>query len=157
MSYVLDLVVHEAAMLGDTRRLAPDLFLEFKLDGLGQPLALPPCAPAPLMKWDFPARLILHLPDFARSFMYAAMVAPDAAGGRANLARAKFPLKALPIANPKRFKFPLMSAQNNAICVAHVHVTASLSTLVPYQSNPTRGPPYPEDKGARGRYWSAPT
>jgi hypothetical protein len=157
MSYVLDLVVHEADVLEDVRNLGPELFLEFKLDGLSQLCVIPPRTPAPHIKWDFPVRLILHVNDFSRSFMYAAMVAADAGGGRVNFGRAKFPLKSLPIANPKRFKFPLMSSQNNAICVAHVHLTASLSTLVPYQSNPTRGPSYTDHTGAHGRYWSSPT
>jgi hypothetical protein len=157
MSYVLDLVVHEADVLEDVQHITSDVFLEFKLDGLSQLFRVPPCAAAAHLKWDLPVRLILHVTDFSRSFMYAALVGTDATGGKVNLGRARFPLKALPIANPKRFKFPLMSPQNNAICVAYVHVTASLSTLVPYQSNPTREPCDPVQAGAHGRYWSAPT
>jgi hypothetical protein len=109
------------------------------------------------MKWEVPVRLILHLTDLSQAFMFAAMVIAEAGGGKTNLGRAKFPLKALPSDCPRRFKFPLMSAQNNATCVAHVHATASLSTLVPYQSIPTRGLPYTEDKESHGWYWSAPT
>jgi hypothetical protein len=153
-SYVLDLVVHEADISDDASRLKSDVFLEFKLDGLSETFNVQPCPSAPHIKWDFPVRLILHVSEFSRSFMFASLCTLGA-GQKIIVGRARFPLKSLPVGNPKRFKFPLMSSANNAICVATVHVTACLSALVPYHSTQEVGARVGGAPG-RGQYWSAP-
>jgi hypothetical protein len=156
MSYVLDLAVHEADVHVDISQIKSDLLLEFKVDGVDQQIPLPPCTPAQHLKWDFTVRLILHLDDISESFIYSLIVTTDADGARVKLGRAKFPLKILPLGRPKKFKFPLMSPQNDLISVADVQMTAWLSLLAPYQSTPDRGPSYAAHKGFHGPYWSAP-
>jgi hypothetical protein len=156
MPYLLDLVVHGVEMSVDVDDPTAELFLEFTFDGLDQPLILPARLPASYMKWDFPARLILNTSDYSRAFIYSTLATLPPDGGRVNVGRARFPLKAIPIATPKRFKFPLMSAKNSALVAANVHVTAALSTVTNFHSNPPRGPSYQEEKAPPRRYWSGP-
>jgi hypothetical protein len=140
-SYILDFVLHEADLSDDVQSLRGEVSIEFKADGLETPVQVNPVPVAQHVRWDFPARLILHLPDLGGAFMFASLYGFEI-GGRKSVARARIPLKALPVGSPKRFKFPLMSVSNNAIMSAQVTLTASLSALVPYRniSAPDRRP-----------------
>jgi hypothetical protein len=131
-SYILDFVVHEADLCDDVQDWHTDVSIEFKADGLDTPVQVRPVPVARRIRWDFPARLILHLPDLAGAFMFASLYGFEVSG-RNSLARARIPLKALPVGSPKRFRFPLMSVSNNAIMSAQVTLTACLSALVPYR------------------------
>jgi hypothetical protein len=133
------------------------LFLEFRLDGLRHPLKLSPRSPSAKLRWEIPARLILNLRDLGRAFVFVCLGTADAPGGRrSNIGRAKFPLKSLPVGDPKSFKFCLMSSANSAISVATVHVTACLSALVGHECTSEVGVSGGVT-GRSGQYWSAPS
>jgi hypothetical protein len=124
--------VHEAELASDVQELRTDVAIEFRADGLETPVLVRPVPPSARVKWDFPARLILNLPDIGGHYMFASLYSLDSTC-RKTIARARIPLKALPVSNPKRFKFPLMHVANHAITSAQVTLTASLSALVPYR------------------------
>jgi hypothetical protein len=158
MSYVLDLVVHEVESLEHSRSIKTDVFLEFTLDGIGQPFKVQPLPPASHLRWDAPVRLTLNATAFLNSFLFAALATTDPSGAKIALARAKFPLKGFPVGRPKKFRFPLMSTSDTSVCLAQAHITAWLSALVPYRSGADSGFPMSnaQTQTGRGQYWSAP-
>jgi hypothetical protein len=144
MNYILDFIVHEAELASDVRELGTNVLMEFRADGLATGVVVPPLPASAKVKWDFPVRLILKLPEITSHYMFASLCLVTSTGGK-SIARARIPLKALPVGSPKRFKFPLMHVANHAITRAQVTFTALISALVPYRfaSYPPDRPPRP--------------
>jgi hypothetical protein len=156
MPYVLDVIVDGVDILESPSTFQRDVFLEFALDCQADRFTIPLRPLAARVNCDFSVRLILHVSDYSKSFMFAAMATTDESGAKVLLARAKFPLKAFPVGSSKGFKFPLMCVSDNTRPIAQIHIIVCLSILVPYRSTPNPRALLKCVETNRGQYWSAP-
>ncbi|KAH0792703.1 hypothetical protein GPJ56_003326 [Histomonas meleagridis] len=137
-SYLLDFIINSADLSEDIQSIDSKIFLAIKVDGINNMITTPKVHPSK-PKWDYAARLILVISDFSSAFVYTLLCTINEASQQTIiLGTSKVGLKSFPVGKPKKFQFPILSCENNAIVAAKLKLTATISAFVTPTYNPAQ-------------------
>jgi hypothetical protein len=135
--FVLDYVLDHIDLSPEFQDPSSLLMASFTLSAPTQPVETKPLPANSRIDVRLPVRVLFQADNIATSFFFAELLKVDPrTNGRKTLGRAKIALKSLPVSSPKRFRFPIMKLENNAIKMADMQLTATLSIVVTYCTDP---------------------
>jgi hypothetical protein len=146
--YVLDCVLDHVDLSSELQCISDHLLVMFRLSPPTEMVETRAMPAAPRISFQFPVRVLFRVDDISSAYFFAQLcTVHPLTVDRRPIGRSKVALKSLPVGSPKRFRFPVLSLVNNAIRVAEMTLTATLSVVLPYiwKSEPARfgQPPSP--------------
>jgi hypothetical protein len=120
------------------------IWLVIFADGLDAPFSTTPRTVTSGKTFNFPARLLLKVPDVQNAYLYVTLCTYGPDGTKAiPLAKSRVGLRSLPQQFARAFRFPLMKYQNGAQPMAHLSLEARMQPInaVPHSTPGSSGPP----------------
>ena len=138
-SWILDLIIKDGKTESNCPKLGTGIWLIVSADGIPRPFSTNESTDFNNPSWNFPVRIILHLIDLHKSYLYFTLCTKDPKTEEIIcVGRSRIGLRFFPFGSPKTIDFPVMQTDNASKTVLLLRITASLSNLeenLPHRNN----------------------
>lgn len=128
--YIIDFEVTGIEISRNRQSELKNVFLQITMDGTNEQIVSEPMNGK---NWPLRAKKILqNLDDLSNAFLYCGLYSEK----KQLIATSKVGFNSFPVGKPKKFVFPILSTENNAVVSANVSMQAMISAFFEIHQNP---------------------